>query len=368
MASKRFEIDMALNASGVAKGSNDAEKALKKLEDAVSDIGSGGARDVDDLEDALKDAQRETNELADDSKDAGRDIERAYKDAGDGIKKGVGDGLHDAKDEAKQSGREAAASFSGEWDDVGDFLQETLANAFGGFGPLGAAAGIAAAAGLGVITSTILGQQEAADELKARLSAAYQEAAEEGRTYLDTAQIIAEASDLMFNKDRADEWKQVQEDAKQLGLDVYDVIAANAGETEKQREVQERINALVDEAKGKYGETDSVVGNLGQSVLGIENRWRDVISATEEEKAKAEELAGVVAQTEGEHREQIERTARVAGERYEGLAAKYGHPIQGTVQLDIDDSKIRNYRPPVIQIRARIADGAGGATLRQLLQ
>lgn len=292
-------------------------KPLEEAEKALADLGK--SRGPDQLDRDMKDAQKQTERLADETKATARQIERSYREAGRDIKKGVGDGLKDAKQEASQSGRESAASFSGEWTDVGDFLQETVANGLSGFGPLGLAAGIAAAAGIGVITETILGQQEAADELKARLSSAYQEAAEQGRNYLDTAQIIAEASDLMFNKDRADEWKQVQEDAKQLGLDTYDVIAANAGQTDKQREVQQAINALVKQAKEEYDETDSIVGNVGQSVLGIENRWREVIDATEEEKAKARELQEIVAAAEEDRRNQVNQTADTAERRLTAL-------------------------------------------------
>jgi hypothetical protein len=320
------EVQIGADAKAFDKGIRDGViEPLQDAEKALEDLGKSSG--PEQLERDLKDAQKETERLADDTKDTAREIDRAYKQAGQDIKKGVGDGLQEATGEAKQSGREAAASFSGEWDDVGDFIQETAANAFGGFGPLGAAAGIAAAAGIGVITNTILSQQEAADELKERLSAAYQAAAEEGRNYLDTAQIVAEASDLMFNKDRADEWKQVQADAKQLGLETYDVIAANAGQTDKQREVQAAINALVQQTKDQYNETDSIVGNVGQSVLGIENRWREVIAATEDEKTKARELQEIVAAAEADRRSQVNQTADAAERRLQSLQQSAKTPV-----------------------------------------
>lgn len=335
--------------SGIIKPLEDAEKALTDL---------GRSRGPEQLERDMKDAQKQTERLADETKATARQIERSYRDAGRDIKKGVGDGLKDAKQEATQSGRESAASFSGEWTDVGDFLQETVANGLSGFGPLGLAAGIAGAAGIGVITETILGQQEAADELKARLSSAYQEAAEEGRNYLDTAQIIAEASDLMFNKDRADEWKQVQADAKQLGLDTYDVIAANAGQTDKQREVQQAINALLQQAKDDYDETDSIVGNVGQSVLGIENRWREVIDATEEEKTKARELQEIVAAAEEDRRNQVNMTADTAERRMRALQTGASNPIRIPVELE-DRTDVGALRASVLRRAGRIGIPVG---------
>lgn len=316
----RITIDVGLNTREVAKGAKDAEKALENLEDAVSDAGKGGSKDLKTLERELKDVQ-----------DAG-------EKAGKGISDGVGKGFDEVKSEASQSGREAAASFSGEWSDVGDFVQETVANGLSGFGPLGAAAGIAAAAGIGALTATILDQQEQADKLKERLSSAYQEAAEEGRNYLDTAQLIAEASDLMFNTDRAAEWKQVQADAKQLGLDVYDVIAANAGAQDKQREVQERINALVDDHNEKLKNNELTYEEMESDVFGLSDRWRDVIGLTEEEQQKARQLADIQKKAEEENRAQIDRTAASAQSRYEGLAALYGKPIQTTIKVNVDDN------------------------------
>lgn len=285
---------------------------------------------VEDISDALDDMARDGDDAADKLEGSFKDMARDAKRAGDDIADGVGGGLKDLKGEAGQSGREAAASFSGEWGDVGDFLQETVANGLGGFGPIGAAAGIAAAAGLGVVTSVITAQQEAADELKARISSAYQTAAEEGRTYLDTAQIIAEASDLMFNKDRAEEWKRVQEDANLLGLDLYDVIAANAGELSKQEEVQKRIAALLEE-------TDGAASDYAGKLILASERWGRVNEDTETAKRKSQELAEIQKRAEQERRDQIERTARVAGERYEGLAQKYGQKI--TIPIDADTSR-----------------------------
>jgi hypothetical protein len=341
-----LKLDIAANTRLAQSQVKDLGEALEDVADALDDVAKDGDKAGGKLEKSFRDMVRDADKATRDMGDAADKIGRDYEDAGRDIKKGVGAGLDDVKSEAGQSGREAAASFSGEWTDVGDFVQETVANGFSGFGPIGAAAGIAAAAGIGVITQTILGQQEAADELKARLSSAYQTAAEEGRTYLDTAQIIAEASDLMFNKDRAEEWKQVQEDAKTLGMDVYDVIAANAGESSKQRDVQERINALVEEQLATGKETEGIVGNVALGVQGIKRRWDDVIKATDTERERAEALTNVVKRSEEEHRGQINRTADTASRRYEGLARQYGADIRATVRYDVDDSAVRNYMPP----------------------
>lgn len=130
----------------------DVKKAVRGLEDVE-----------DSLDDIIKHLDRLAEEgdetaasLARDMRSAANKVESAGKD----MTKGLSKGFDEAKGEAGQSGREAAASFSGGFDDVGDFVQETLANAMGGFGPLGAAAGIAFAATFGAVMSTLADQQE----------------------------------------------------------------------------------------------------------------------------------------------------------------------------------------------------------------
>ena len=128
-------------------------KWLSDISDAIR--GNKSIREsIEDVTDELRDLEREGS-------DSFRELAQDADKAGDKIKKSVGGGLDEAKGEAKQSGREAAASFSGGFDDVADFVQETIANAFGGFGPVGAAAGIAVAAIIGTVMSNAQAAQEA---------------------------------------------------------------------------------------------------------------------------------------------------------------------------------------------------------------
>jgi hypothetical protein len=71
------------------------------------------------------------------------------------------DSLGEFKDEANSTAKEAAASFDGSADSIADAFQEVAANAFVGFGPAGAAAGLAVALGLG---TAIAKTQELAEE------------------------------------------------------------------------------------------------------------------------------------------------------------------------------------------------------------
>ncbi|QXE28553.1 hypothetical protein [Microbacterium paraoxydans] len=213
--SKRFEIDIGLNASGVAKGAKDGQKALSDLEAAVDGVGAessraGGPVDSfasklveasrkagksdDDIKDALRgmglsarQAERAVEGVGDGLKDAGRDGERAldgiedslrdvqrrsedaFDDIGDSSARGfqkAEEGVKGLKDEAMQSARETAASFDGSFESIAELGQEVAANAFADFGPAGAAAGLAVAAAAGVMVNHFNEVQEAADEAR----------------------------------------------------------------------------------------------------------------------------------------------------------------------------------------------------------
>jgi hypothetical protein len=142
--------------SAITKGLIDP---LEDASEALELLGRDGKGAGDDLEKGMRDAQRETKEAKSEIRDLRDEVQKAGKAA-----RQIGDdskaGFSDFKDEASSSGREAAASFGGGFEDVADFAQETLANALGGFGPLGAAAGVALAAVLGTALSSAAAAQE----------------------------------------------------------------------------------------------------------------------------------------------------------------------------------------------------------------
>lgn len=268
MSSKRFEIDIGLNASDVAKGAKDGQKALADLEAAVGDVAdesgqAGGKVDSfaeklveasrkagksdDDIKDALrqmglsaKQAERAVEGVGDELKDTGRtgersldDIEDALKDVqkqsrktfddiGDDSKRGFDkaeEGVEDFKQEAQQSARETAASFDGSFESIADLAQEVAANAFAGFGPAGAAAGIAVAAGLGVAVDQFNKIEEAS---KDALQSAF-----------DFAYGIGAAFDAADKMRAVESWTSDQEKFRQVldltaasGWDQVDVIDA----------------------------------------------------------------------------------------------------------------------------------------------
>lgn len=300
--SARFEVDMALNASGVAKGANDAAMAFADLEDAVEGVAdesarSGGKVDsfasklidaarkagksdddikdslrnmgysakqaeeaIEDIGDEFKEIGRDGDRAADKLEDALRDVQRQSKKTEDAVDdiggKGFGklkDGAQEVTQEVGQNLGEAVSSIRGDLTDLGQVGQDTLgglAATLAGTGPAGivGAAGLAAGAvGLGLVTAEIQEQNERVQRLKEYFAEAWQAAVEGGKTYIDTATVIGEMNDIIFNPDRADEYKKIQEDVNTLGLDRKTLLRAAAGDQEALNVVQERTNELLDE-------------------------------------------------------------------------------------------------------------------------
>lgn len=163
---------------GFEDGARDAERAVDRLGDDMGDSVKAGARDVDQETEKL---ERSFKELADSAK-------RDTSDLGDGMGKSVRRGTDDAKeglgefrDEANSTAKESAASFDGSAESIGDAFQEIAANAFAGFGPAGAVAGLAAAAGLGLVFAQVEKNDEKTQELRDQVAALAEEYINTGR-------------------------------------------------------------------------------------------------------------------------------------------------------------------------------------------
>lgn len=162
MASKGIVINFLSDVRDFLRGTSDVEEALDDV--------------VDSLEDVSKDGDKAAEKLADSFKDNMKEVSRAAREAGDGIgsdlnrgTKRAKEGLGELRDEANSTAKESAASFDGSAESIIDSFQEIAANAFAGFGPAGAVAGLAAAAGIGVASAAILDAEEKAREAKDRV-------------------------------------------------------------------------------------------------------------------------------------------------------------------------------------------------------
>jgi methyl-accepting chemotaxis protein len=253
------DIRDALKQMGVQ--ADDARRAVdklgdesKKTGDKVEDAGRDGERAVDKLDDALKDAQRSSKKLGDAGDDAGDQVRRGMKRAEEGV--------DDFKQEAQQSARETAASFDGSFESIADLAQEVAANAFAGFGPAGAAAGIAVAAGLGVAVDQFNKIQEASDNA---LQSAFDFAYGIGAAF-DAADKVAAVASWTSDQEK---FKQVLDLTSASGweqVDVIDALVEGGPKLDKLTQAYADNGAASGLTIGRLQELDAVLPSIKQGL------------------------------------------------------------------------------------------------------
>lgn len=318
MASGRIVIPVGLETRGVAKGAKDAEKSLKDLEDAVTDTGKDGARDLDKLEDELKDVQRQSDKT-------GRDVGRNMDDGFDKAKKGA----DDFKQEANSTAREAAASFDGSAESIGEAFQEVAANAFSGFGPAAGLAGLAVAAGIGAMTAEFTAMQEKAEETKQNIIDDFLELGDA----LDKEAVDARVRDLLGAKDTMAQAKLL---ADLLEITVGEAALAMAGDFESAGVTAEEVMEGIQDASG------NVDLKTWQDLKGTINATTEGMKAGKE--AADAQAAAQRRTAETTKRSQQEQRDAVAKTREELQAMARGTYV-AEVEVRVNDSAWRNWRP-----------------------
>lgn len=230
--------------SGVIEPLEDAQKELLEL---------GKSRGPEQLERAMKDAEKATDRLKDETKDTARAIENDFKDAYRDVKRssddgmdGAKEGLQDFKQEANQTARESAASFDGSFGSIVDMAQETAANAFAGFGPVGAAAGLAAAAGIGLAVAGFENVDEASEESRQRAADWADSYVEAGGRILSASQLVEKARAIITDPEQ---YKQAEANAKNWGVSESVALLAMAGDTNALAEARSGLTAREEELR-----------------------------------------------------------------------------------------------------------------------
>lgn len=310
---------------------DDAGAAARGFADDARDAGRQAGRAFSDTADDVKATGRATRDYADDARDVARKVVRAFDDISDASRKSskhIDDDLDDAKhglgefkDEAKSSGREAAASFGGGFDDITSFVQETAANAFGGFGPLGAAAGIAAAAGIGIITKVFSDSKEKAEEAKASIGD-WVQAFIDGQGKIQEATIAGKLKDILGDPDQYKEIIKLTGDA---GVSASLYARTLAGDTDAARKLSAQLaeqsrklaanndntagaaaaagvaRVAIDKLAGRVGSATGAVNDAKSAWNLLDEATRAGITADVEVKAPTErELRNEAAQLKGQ--------------------------------------------------------------------
>lgn len=357
---KGFSISIASEtkefASGVKRG------IIEPLEDAgdiLQDLGQDGGRDFDKLEKSMRDAQDET----DDTKRAFEGLQREIAETGkksrtdfaNPVKKStqeVNENLAEVGREAKANAAEMFSSFDGSFESIADAAQGTLGGLVGGLGGIGGMAVAAAgAAGLGLIAAELTKQKDLADEVKANLVSAYQEAAAAGRDYLDEAQIIARANEIIFDPDL---YKEQAENAKILGLDVATVIRAQAGDLAALEVISRTAGKAEEERLAKMASDDSAAAALSielDGILKVAAEYHTLGKQMEDNAALARVANDVKTQVEKENRDQITRTRKADEDRWNALGAKYDEAFaRQSIKVNVEP-----VFPTDIEVSSRVA-------------
>ncbi len=256
---KPFKIDLVGDARGFLRAGRDVADQLEQVADSLDQVATESKAGADTLETKFTDAYKTVRtESSKTGKAIGDDIH-------DGTRKAA-EGVDDFKGEAKSSAKEAAASFSGEFSDVGDLIQEVLANAFEGFGPAGLAAGAAAAAGIGLL---IKGLQDAADAAAATKQATIDLAGEladvKGNpAALDwAAKLRTQLSEIVDTKEWWEFWQdqpktrleQWSKAAKQYGLSIADMARSSTGDMGALERVTRQLDEQINRLNATYVQT-----------------------------------------------------------------------------------------------------------------
>jgi len=329
----------------------DAQRSGDRVGDAYQDGARAAERSASQIGDAYSDAardgerasERSAGRIGDAYVDAGRDgersaerLERAFQEASDAtarssrqggdelganVRRGTdeaSEGLGEFRDEAAGTARESAASFDGSAASIGDAFQEVAANAFAGFGPAGMLAGIAAAAGIGIVFAQMekgKEETEAFEQKVADLGGELIETGGVGRTSL--GYVVDKLRELATSTEEGvDNLADLRSEVSEAGGDFRDIASAYAGSTDELDKLVQKNQEYLDKLEEESQATD-------QSVTG----------AYEAAIKKAAAQQGIV-----DKLEQAQEAARLAAEQEAAWLAAGGPEMEAKAQTAEDYS------------------------------
>lgn len=325
--------DVESDLKAISTAATDASGELDNLSSTDIDIDINDQA-IDNAQTRIRELQREISDAK--SMDIDADVSKAKKAIGrlesdiNALKKGRNkipvtvdptkfrQGLSHLKEETAQSGREAGASFSGGFEGAIDFGQEVLAQALGGFGAVGAAAGLVAAIGIGQVTAEI-----------EEVNAATEKWAETFRQLATDGQTGADAITTILQSFTAGETAQIAKDLEAAGIAAKDYYAAIADPTGATAElVRQQIGA------------GSVLGGVNEIWDEGERasvRLQDGLTRAAAGYSDAEKAAGLTADATSGYAKATD-TATVATEEQK-TAQDYLNEALKTAETDLNNAK-----------------------------
>lgn len=266
----------------------DATKQGKATGDAIEKGVESGTKDAADAVEKLE------RSFADMARDASKYGKQAGSDLGDNVKRGTQDaegGLESFRDEAASTARETAASFDGSADSIAGSFQEVAANALAGFGPIGAAAGLALAAGIGVFWQN---HQKNTEKAAEQVQTMFDDMISSQQAFLSQSFLEEEYYKIIKGADDAAlSQKQLQEAVSQTGLTEAQVarLFVQSGETraqlqdilrqkmEENRRISEGVGSAGDaqrlDERKDMAELIALLDDYGGRVQATSEKYRD---------------------------------------------------------------------------------------------
>lgn len=325
---------------------DDAARGLEDLGRAAVDAGRDLERldqnDLDQLGDAARDAARDVDGAMDTIARASRTTAGKLDDSTGKMRRS----LDDVSTEANDTSREMAASFDGSADSVFDAFQELGANAGEAFGPVGAAIGVAAAAGIGIIRAEAEKLRELAGDL-------VDDMLEAGGRLTDeavTARITATASE------DPEAYVKLKRIVEGLTLSWEDFARAKAGDAEAAERSLQAIADLSTELTDNAAAAGSASGEMYAQQTTL-NDLAGQISTTAEAYRIAKEAIDATGQATKTAAERTAESARAADGSWGALRDSMGTPINAKVNVSAPSAA------QLAAVRAGIVNGIGPVTV-----
>ena len=215
----------------------DAGKDLGKSTDDISrDLSKVSGRPFDEVRRDVERAEDAIDDMADQADDARQAVAR-IGDAGQSAGREGAAGMDRMRVTSAEVGQEIrqnlgegiANAARGDFAALGDTIGDTLGGAVAGMGGLGAA-GVAAAGavGLGAIVAVFQAMQAEAEATEQRVSDMYNDMLESGQAFLSADFIQKSLGEI---GDDTGKYNQALQIAKDLNVEINDVVRAMAGDT-----------------------------------------------------------------------------------------------------------------------------------------
>lgn len=309
------------------------------------------ARDLETLGRAAQDSGRDLGRFEDDTRQTARRVDDAFDRIArssqsmsrkiDTETTDIRSNLRDVSSEAGSTAREAAASFSGSGD-IGDAFQELAANAPAVLGPIGLAAGAAAAAGVGLIRAE-------SEKLKELVGEMVDDMIESGGR-LSTEFLNTRLQEL--SKDGTLE--DLKTLAKDAGLAYGDLAYAKAGDTEATKRGNaaardaEKVLLDLQDATGRLSAEDDIRLRAIRNVIQEYGGSAKAVQLAEEATRNYQDAAIASAGS-------VQESSITARDAWDDLRANLGRPIRAKVDVNL---------PDLVKVRQDLTRGIGTIDVR----